>query len=151
MIEGPRDESPGRRKRQERRYGDDYGDSRLDKGSRYSNYRRDDYDGSYSRRDDYRDGRYRNSDRRMDSEGYYYDQRGGRDCYDDMSANRQQTKYRKAAEIEKRIPCSSLSLGDAESFARLLLLPSDVIQNVLLQLANNNKQALVGSLRFISP
>lgn len=116
----------------------------MDKGSRYSNYRRDDYDGSYSRREDYRDGRYRSSDRRTDSDGYYYDSRIGRDGYDESAGNRHQGKHRKTVELEKRIPCSSLSLRDPESFARLLLLPSDVIQNVILQLANNNKQALVG-------
>jgi RNA recognition motif-containing protein len=36
-----------------------------------------------------------------------------------------------------------LSLTDPDSFARFLLLPADTLQNVILQLANNNKQALV--------
>lgn len=45
-------------------------------------------------------------------------------------------------EPEKKIPCSHLSLTDPEAFARFLLLPADTLQNVILQLANNNKQAL---------
>lgn len=39
-----------------------------------------------------------------------------------------------------------MMLKDPEAFARLLLLPADIIQNAILQLANNNKQALVGTL-----
>ena len=55
----------------------------------------------------------------------------------------QQQQQMQQFDQEKRIPCNSWSLRDPEGFARLLLLPADVIQNVILQLANNNKQALV--------
>lgn len=108
--------------------------------NRYMGYRgRDDYDG-YMRRDEYR---YRNMDRRGDDRddgsGEYYDSRGS--YYDEP----RYPVEKKVIEPEKRIPCSSLSLKDPESFARLLLLPADVIQNVILQLANNNRQALVGN------
>lgn len=103
---------------------------------------RDEYD-NYNRRDDYR---YRSMDRRDDrDEGMsdYYDSRGNNGYYEDQRYQHQQEK--KSVEPEKRIPCSSMTLKDPEAFARLLLLPADVIQNVILQLSNNNKQALVGT------
>lgn len=46
-------------------------------------------------------------------------------------------------EPEKKIPCNCQSLTDPEAFARFLLLPADTLQNVILQLANNNRPALL--------
>lgn len=138
-----REESPKRRKLG-RRDRDDFDTRRgMDRSqNRYLGYRgRDEYDGY--RREDYR---YRNMDRRDDRDdgsGEYYEPRGHGGYYDEQ---RQQPE-KMMVEPEKRIPCSSLSLKDPEAFARLLLLPADVIQNVILQLSNNNKQALVGTIR----
>jgi hypothetical protein len=138
-----REDSPKRRK-QGRRDRDDFDNRRgMDRSqNRYMNYRGQDYDG-YGRRDEY--SRYRNVDRRGDDRddgsAEYYDSRGNSGYYDE---SRYQVE-KKVVEPEKRIPCSSMSLKDPEAFARLLLLPADVIQNVILQLANNNKQALVGN------
>ena len=85
----------------------------------------------------------RRGDDRDDGSVEYYDNRSG--YYDEA----RYSVEKNVIEPEKRIPCSFTSLKDPESFARLLLLPADVIQNVILQLANNNKQALVGKIRII--
>ena len=173
-----RDESPKRRKLGRRTFERDEYDStirQLDRSgqidrpldrsdranNRYPNYRergRDNYD-NYIRRDDYRDNKYRNmnmeisrrgGDERDNDSGDYQDQRGNhKDSFDEgMSQN--YFSEQKVNESERRIPCTSLCMKDPEAFARMLLLPADVIQNVILQLANNNKQALVGRTDLIS-
>lgn len=152
-----RDESPKRRKNTRRNYaGDEYelkpNNHRFEQwNNRFNgNFRgREDYGDIYREGrvgEDYRDMKYNRSNERkkseeMDNPRYYSSSQ--KDSYED-GRNMRHVIERKQPEPEKRIPCNSSSLQDPEAFARLLLLPSDVIQNVILQLANNNKQALVG-------
>jgi RNA recognition motif-containing protein len=122
--ESARDDSPKRRKLQRRPFErDEYVESSRRTSDqqqlRHRHHRERSIDDSHPRQD-----------RRMRDEGYE----------DDESPA---PEVKPPPEPEKRIPCSSLSLRDPEAFARLLLLPPDYLQNVILQLANNNRQALV--------
>lgn len=158
LTQNARDDSPKRRKQidfEGRRSSD-----RADKSLRYSNnlYRRDDYYGGdrsdgkyrhgmgdiYSRKDDFADkmmhsGHY-GSENMMNQNGHFK-------YSNQEDFNRTPNQKSSRADLEPKIPCSSSSLKDPEAFARFLLLPTEVIQNCVLQLANNNKQALVG--RFL--
>jgi hypothetical protein len=157
-----RDESPRRRKLANRRSyeREDYEQKkpldRMDRNNsqlRYGHFRdrgREEYEaGLYRDRpigEDYRDSRYRGTERKKSEDNDFprYYSSSQKESGDEFRRENHMPEGR-LPEPEKRIPCNSSSLKDPEAFARLLLLPSDVIQNVILQLANNNKQALVGS------
>lgn len=132
--EHPREDSPSRRRRRlmDRDY-DDRRDGRSNEkfNNRYSSYK----DRTGRSRDEREDTELlgkRNEQPELAEESYFQNEA-------------QQYEGHHAFEQDKPvIPCKSSSLSNPSTFAKLLMLPSEIFQNVIVQMAQNCRPALVG-------